>query len=266
MEQLASAHLVSERHLRTVLLQAPHHDHSDTDDSNHDELDRKMTTWYHDQIRQCVHLYEQQLFMTESLQDMLLDIQHYDPPTPTPPASFSPLPEQIVTPVSTTRWDFTCSVASLLGIDDMQDRILAIKYQVGMFIGEGIGTGHFIHPPRPSPPLPLPPSPPTRLSSSSPTFCIDQLTLLPKHRWVPDDAMQQCQVSTCSLFFSLIHRRHHCRRCGLLICHQHSQHQLPLYNPKRKNHRLTWSRVCDPCYSTIMHLSSFPSSIIKQTL
>ncbi|ORZ09272.1 hypothetical protein BCR42DRAFT_424089 [Absidia repens] len=212
LEQLASAHLVSERHLRTVLLQAPHHDHSDTDNGNHDELDRKLTTWYHDQIRQCVHLYEQQVFMTESLQDMLLDIQHYDPPTQPSPTSSSPLPEKIMPPVLTTRWDFTCSVASLLGIDDMQDRIHAIKYQVGMFIGEGIGTGHFIHPPRTSPAVLLPPSPPTRLSSPSPTFCVDQLTSLPKHRWVPDDAMQQCQVSTCSILFSLIHRRHHCRR------------------------------------------------------
>jgi hypothetical protein len=40
----------------------------------------------------------------------------------------------------------------------------------------------------------------------------------PQNNWVLDDASPSCQV--CGALFTMIRRRHHCRRCGVLLCHR----------------------------------------------
>lgn len=40
----------------------------------------------------------------------------------------------------------------------------------------------------------------------------------PRSEWVPNEAKAECQC--CSLVvFSMFNRRHHCRRCGRVVCH-----------------------------------------------
>ncbi|KOC64689.1 Zinc finger FYVE domain-containing protein 26 [Habropoda laboriosa] len=52
-------------------------------------------------------------------------------------------------------------------------------------------------------------------------------TLVPtKEEWVPNDKARKC--SCCkTVIFSMFNRRHHCRRCGRVICATCSQHQSP---------------------------------------
>ncbi|KAI7868720.1 hypothetical protein BDF14DRAFT_1790079 [Spinellus fusiger] len=85
--------------------------------------------------------------------------------------------------------------------------------------------------------------------------------LLPRHQWVPDKHMKQCQfehVSTtrssyqCTTQFSFLQRRHHCRRCGKVVCQRHSSNCLPLFRPRALYDIGQWSRVCDACFQDLV--------------
>ncbi|GJC86740.1 FYVE-type zinc finger-containing protein C9B6.03 [Colletotrichum liriopes] len=56
-----------------------------------------------------------------------------------------------------------------------------------------------------------------------------------KH-WKPDTESVMCDDPTCKRKFTPLNRRHHCRRCGNIFCHMHSNEVIPLdedcnYNP-----------------------------------
>ena len=44
--------------------------------------------------------------------------------------------------------------------------------------------------------------------------------------WIPDELVNTC--SLCAQVFNLIRRRHHCRRCGNIFCHQCSNNYISL--------------------------------------
>ncbi|XP_053613986.1 zinc finger FYVE domain-containing protein 26 [Plodia interpunctella] len=69
-----------------------------------------------------------------------------------------------------------------------------------------------------------------------------------KQAWVEDYSTDRCMVCRTSIF-SMIIRRHHCRRCGRLVCHACSTHrmQVPTYPSGVK------FRVCDDCYTQSMN-------------
>ncbi|KAI8878191.1 hypothetical protein K501DRAFT_146020, partial [Backusella circina FSU 941] len=52
----------------------------------------------------------------------------------------------------------------------------------------------------------------------------------------------------CETAFSFFNRRHHCRRCGYVMCQQHSANQLPLFSSESHYSLGKWSRVCDNCF------------------
>ncbi|XP_031833615.2 zinc finger FYVE-type containing 26 spastizin [Nomia melanderi] len=63
-----------------------------------------------------------------------------------------------------------------------------------------------------------------------------------KEEWVPNDKAREC--SCCkTVIFSMFNRRHHCRRCGRVICAQCSQHRMQV--PGYPSSVLV--RVCDDC-------------------
>jgi len=41
--------------------------------------------------------------------------------------------------------------------------------------------------------------------------------------WIPDSAVKECMI--CSKEFNLITRKHHCRRCGGIVCAECSKNK-----------------------------------------
>lgn len=58
--------------------------------------------------------------------------------------------------------------------------------------------------------------------------------------WIPDNDVSSCQL--CSVEFTLLRRRHHCRSCGKIFCSDccHLKAKLPYLNNRE-------ARVCDSC-------------------
>jgi len=61
--------------------------------------------------------------------------------------------------------------------------------------------------------------------------------------WVPDKLLKNCMV--CEVKFTAINRRHHCRKCGKLLCGGCSSKKFKLENLGKV------SRVCDGCYEEL---------------
>ncbi|KFO89904.1 Zinc finger FYVE domain-containing protein 26, partial [Buceros rhinoceros silvestris] len=64
----------------------------------------------------------------------------------------------------------------------------------------------------------------------------------PKQQWIPDDTEMICMVCKTERF-TMFNRRHHCRRCGRLVCSSCSTKKMAV-EACREN----LSRVCDQCY------------------
>ncbi|KAM6969170.1 zinc finger FYVE domain-containing protein 26 [Tautogolabrus adspersus] len=61
--------------------------------------------------------------------------------------------------------------------------------------------------------------------------------------WVPDTKRDVCMVCKRERF-TMFNRRHHCRRCGRLVCHACSEHQMLVEGCPGEE-----VRVCDQCYA-----------------
>lgn len=62
--------------------------------------------------------------------------------------------------------------------------------------------------------------------------------------WVPDRRVTMCQK--CTVEFTVLVRRHHCRACGQVVCSTCSANKAPL-----RYLDFDSARVCDLCYETI---------------
>ncbi|XP_074853319.1 zinc finger FYVE domain-containing protein 26 isoform X2 [Carettochelys insculpta] len=65
----------------------------------------------------------------------------------------------------------------------------------------------------------------------------------PKQQWIPDETEITCMVCKTERF-TMFNRRHHCRRCGRLVCSSCSTKKM-VVEACRENP----ARVCDQCYS-----------------
>ncbi|KAF3429244.1 hypothetical protein E2986_00734 [Frieseomelitta varia] len=74
-----------------------------------------------------------------------------------------------------------------------------------------------------------------------------------KEQWIPNDKAREC--SCCkNVIFSMFNRRHHCRRCGRVICATCSQHRMQVsgYPPS------VLVRVCNDCkQQTALQMHTF---------
>ncbi|KAI6165355.1 FYVE zinc finger-domain-containing protein [Pisolithus thermaeus] len=101
--------------------------------------------------------------------------------------------------------------------------------------------------------------------------------LLPKNLWKPDALASTCDNFSCRVPFSLLERRHHCRKCGGVFCQQCTcriTHLLDVSNldflfPPRNTPIATFDsptspvvveKVCDDCWDQIHGLSRTPDS------
>mmetsp|Transcript_52964 Transcript_52964/g.123781 ORF Transcript_52964/g.123781 Transcript_52964/m.123781 type:complete len:183 (-) Transcript_52964:511-1059(-) len=67
---------------------------------------------------------------------------------------------------------------------------------------------------------------------------------------MPDKASPHCVV--CMSAFTSVHRRHHCRRCGLLVCGSCSGHKAATGDGRQ--------RVCDGCFNLLSNQSDTPQA------
>ena len=71
--------------------------------------------------------------------------------------------------------------------------------------------------------------------------------------WVPDRRVSMCQK--CTVEFTVLVRRHHCRACGQVICSNCSSNKAPL-----RYLEFDSARVCDTCYDILekgMYISTY---------
>ncbi|MCJ1332722.1 hypothetical protein MMC10_009416 [Thelotrema lepadinum] len=69
-----------------------------------------------------------------------------------------------------------------------------------------------------------------------------------RDHWKPDCQATHCDAPGCSLAFSFLTRRHHCRRCGGIFCAGHASQQVPLDEQARLSEDGGWQRACDTCF------------------
>jgi len=60
--------------------------------------------------------------------------------------------------------------------------------------------------------------------------------------WTPDQFVDNCPL--CDASFTVIHRKHHCRKCGTVVCADCSKDKLLVPSVKEKK-----VRVCDNCFT-----------------
>lgn len=61
--------------------------------------------------------------------------------------------------------------------------------------------------------------------------------------WIPDGSAMKCM--RCFKKFTLTKRRHHCRKCGFLVCNRCSKDKVPLNNIDVQK----CVRACNKCYA-----------------
>ncbi|OUM61609.1 hypothetical protein PIROE2DRAFT_62400 [Piromyces sp. E2] len=66
-----------------------------------------------------------------------------------------------------------------------------------------------------------------------------------KNHWKPDSEVSSC--ADCSRAFTLINRRHHCRKCGDIFCNQCTSYTARLDQDCRFNPKGIESRICRKC-------------------
>ncbi|XP_055989836.1 zinc finger FYVE domain-containing protein 26 [Sorex fumeus] len=64
-----------------------------------------------------------------------------------------------------------------------------------------------------------------------------------RHQWVPDETESICMVCRME-HFTMFNRRHHCRRCGRLVCSSCSTQKMVVEGCRENP-----ARVCDQCHS-----------------
>lgn len=65
--------------------------------------------------------------------------------------------------------------------------------------------------------------------------------------WVPDELVNYCSNSKCRAPFTQTRRRHHCRCCGRVFCHNCTGQSAPI--PAFGYNQLV--RVCNPCFALL---------------
>lgn len=83
-----------------------------------------------------------------------------------------------------------------------------------------------------------------------PTVPESSTTMVTKDHWIPDEQASVCAVRGCGKPFGLLERKHHCRRCGEVVCQEHFQSSIPLNQFAVPDPNGVPSEVCDDCFLT----------------
>ncbi|XP_011866537.1 PREDICTED: uncharacterized protein LOC105561295 isoform X2 [Vollenhovia emeryi] len=76
-----------------------------------------------------------------------------------------------------------------------------------------------------------------------------------KEEWIPNDRARECNCCK-AVIFSMFNRRHHCRRCGRVVCAMCSQHRMQVAGYPSS----MLVRVCDDCkHQTVLQMRAVQS-------
>ncbi|KAG2228916.1 hypothetical protein INT48_002971 [Thamnidium elegans] len=114
---------------------------------------------YEERIRECQDVAQQQLMMIDSLEELTSDINmkmesrrreiHRQEALLALDANCYKNRDEnsglLDEENNNSRWSFQKSVGDLLNMDDKHDLIQKMRWDIGMFVGGGVGTGHVIH-------------------------------------------------------------------------------------------------------------------------
>ncbi|TKA24526.1 hypothetical protein B0A50_06683 [Salinomyces thailandicus] len=84
--------------------------------------------------------------------------------------------------------------------------------------------------------------------------------------WKPDTMATDCAL--CHQTFTWYFRRHHCRRCGDVVCDNHITHRVRLDQNARYHPQGVESKACDPCWqewNVVMRLRHSRSNSIANS-
>ena len=118
----------------------------------------------------------------------------------------------------------------------------------------------------------------TSLRRRNITNYVDKLLPRSMHKWVDDNSVTKCY--SCSIEFSLLNRRHHCRACGRIFCSNCSNHTILaesnsepyyiinrdsfIYNSHHKHYNVICInyRTCSKCFNIFNNISKLSDKII----
>ncbi|KAI8996899.1 hypothetical protein BDB01DRAFT_845608 [Pilobolus umbonatus] len=289
LESLSTEVLNAEQKVRQFMLMG---------DSIHEQFQERERQ-YEERIRECQEVAQQQLLMIESLEELIADINmKIESYHRNQSKQLEDIQDNKMDEDENPRWNFRKSVGELLHMEEKLDIVQKMRWDVGMLVGGGVGTGHVIHTfenglngfdmmiagtgttHQPEDDVhstlttdiyyePLTAS--HQISSSIQHLKLYQhhfvlhlnhrdrrtkFACLPKSLWIPDHETDHCQFRTrnsqCHTVFSLFQRRHHCRRCGYIMCQRHSANRLPLFTSTNSYSHGQWTRVCDNCFHELI--------------
>lgn len=141
LESLSTEMLGTERRVRELMV---------LNESVDEEL-KEREKIYEERIRECEDVAKQQMLMIDTLTDLMADLQmkldHLNRKS-TQEKSNNNYKEQSTSEddeQENDRWDFRKSVADILNVDSKDDLVQKMRWEVGMFVGGGVGTGSVLH-------------------------------------------------------------------------------------------------------------------------
>lgn len=150
LESLSTDILNTEHRVRELML---------INDTIHEQFNEREKQ-YEERIRECQEVVHQQYMMIESLEELNADInmkiECAERETHRQEALLALDAKLYLNRDNhgllylnddnrNSRWNFQKSVSELLSMDDKYDMVQKMRWDVGMFVGGGVGTGHIIH-------------------------------------------------------------------------------------------------------------------------
>ena len=140
LESLSTEILGTERRVRELLVA----------DQNVQEQYHEREKAYEERIRECDEVAKQQLLMIDTLEELTADLE-----MKMEQIQFQQEQEQLENDdmsstaaesnASNEDWDFRRAISDIIGIESKDDLVHKMRWEVGMLIGGGVGTGHIIH-------------------------------------------------------------------------------------------------------------------------
>ncbi|KAI8136874.1 hypothetical protein BJV82DRAFT_491923, partial [Fennellomyces sp. T-0311] len=136
LESLSTELLGTERRVRELLVL----------DQTVEEQYKEREKAYEERIRECEDVAKQQLLMIDTLEELTADLEMKMEQLKSQQEELDAEDDSSEESNSVNEdWDFRRRVADIMDVETKDDLVHKMRWQVGMFVGGGVGTGHVIH-------------------------------------------------------------------------------------------------------------------------